>query len=162
MYIYSHIYLIYIYIYQGAGRILISDALSIIEKSNILEQVLRHIHLPWVIYNDHSHKDIQNEQILIFFGQLGTRTISSRKVFKEGSSNREALLDILEGRLQPCKENEFVMEHLVSLKKFCDMSSLDSIYTIVSKVKTFCKKCGKGNIKKELLVCSNCKFAACK
>lgn len=139
-------------------------ALGTIEKSNILEQVLRHIHLPWIdLYGPES-----KELILRFFGELGNSPTSLRKIFKEGSSNREVLLDILEGRLQPCRENEFVMDLLLSLKTLCDMSSLDTLKkeypngAYVSTLKSRCSKCEKVNMEQELLVCSNCKYTACK
>jgi len=95
-----------------------------------------------------------------FFITLASSSISLGKMFKAGSPSRDALVDVLEGRIKPCPENEHMMEILEALKKFLDMGltsgNPDDKYITMQKIK--CAKCGKQDPTQKLLVCGNCKF----
>ncbi|GFH53175.1 hypothetical protein CTEN210_09651 [Chaetoceros tenuissimus] len=125
-------------------------------KTGMLEQVLRHIHLPWTIADDNDSK----ERVRLFFITMASSSISLSKVFKAGSPSRDALVDILEGRIKPCAENEHVMEILEALKKFLDMglTSGNPDDRFISMKNIECAKCGKQDFLQKLLVCGSCKY----
>jgi hypothetical protein len=129
-------------------------------RSEILEQVLRNITLPWI------SNDEEEILILTFFKRLCCPNASLHKMFKRGSPCHNALLDILEGRVHPCEENKFVMAELYSLKRFLDLRSFKPIDAhipnpAIDKFRHTCTKCKKVDYSKQMLVCSKCKFVSC-
>ncbi|GFH53177.1 hypothetical protein CTEN210_09653 [Chaetoceros tenuissimus] len=140
-------------------------ALMMMHKTGILEQVLRHIHLPWtpIANNNKILAELKN-RIRFFFITIASCTISLSSIFKAGSPSRDALVDILEGRIKPCAENEHVIEILEALKKFLDMGltsgNPDDKY--ISRSSFCCTKCKEVDHSRKLLFCGNCKhFGYC-
>ncbi|GFH55150.1 hypothetical protein CTEN210_11626 [Chaetoceros tenuissimus] len=130
--------------------------------SEILEQVLRHITLPWLL-----EPFIVQEEHMIrnFFRTLCCPNVSMSKTFKRGSPLHNVLLDILEGRVRPCKENKFVMASLYSLKRFIDLRYFKLIDTNISnptieQFRRTCLKCKKVDHSKQMRVCAKCKFVS--
>ena len=131
--------------------------------SEILEQVLRYITLPWLL---EPFAIEEEDMIRDFFRRLCCPYASVHKTFKRGKPLHNALLDILQGHVRPCKENMFVMASLYSLKRFIDMRSFRPINTciqnpVIDKFRRTCLKCKKVDRSKQMLVCAKCKFVSC-
>lgn len=143
-----------------------TEGFSFIYESGILEQALRHIHLPWThgVYDDKEHM----VKLRTFLSSLATSTVSLRKIFREGSRCRQVLLDILEGRIRPCQQNEHALELLQTLKKFRDMGSLGTFDANFSdkydRPGGRCEHCGKMGCDsdRKFLSCGECKGVQCK
>ncbi|GFH55177.1 hypothetical protein CTEN210_11653 [Chaetoceros tenuissimus] len=134
-------------------------AFETVFRSGILEQVLLNINQPWIAADD------EEDMIFIsdFFRRLCCPTASMHKTFKQGSPCYNALLDILEGRLHPCKENKFIMDALFSLKNCIDLKACKPINTnaknkAIEMFRHTCTKCRKVDYSKEMSVCAKCKF----
>ena len=99
----------------------------------------------------------------MFFITVASSTISLGKMFKAGSPTRDALVDILQGRIKPCTENEHMIEVLEALKKFLDMGltsgNPDDKY--ISRWSFCCAKCKEADHSRKLLVCGKCKRSGC-
>ncbi|GFH49166.1 hypothetical protein CTEN210_05642 [Chaetoceros tenuissimus] len=135
-------------------------AIMMMHKTGMLEQVLRHIHLPWTfVTNNIDIKENVKNRIRFFFITVASSTISLGKMFKAGSPTRDALVDVLQGRIKPCAENEHMMEILEALKKFIDMglTSGNSDDQYISMTSFCCSKCEKVDYTRKLLVCGKCK-----
>ena len=76
-------------------------ALETMFQSGILEQVLRNINIPWLPCDEEKSWD-EEEGIIR----------NMHKTFKRGLPFHNAFLDILQGRIRPCKENKFVMVYI--------------------------------------------------
>ncbi|GFH55174.1 predicted protein [Chaetoceros tenuissimus] len=132
-------------------------AFETVFRSGILEQVLLNINEPWVDSDD------TEDMIRDFFIRLCCPTASMHKTFKQGSPCYNALLDILEGRLHPCKENKFIMDALFSLKNCIDLKACKPIKTnaknkAIEMFRHTCTKCRTKDYSKEMSVCAKCKF----
>ncbi|GFH53174.1 hypothetical protein CTEN210_09650 [Chaetoceros tenuissimus] len=138
----------------------IDKALMMMYKTGMLEQVLLYIHLPWTptVLND--FQDNFKNLARLFFITAASCSASLSSMFKAGSPSRDALIDVLEGRIKPCPENEHMMEVLGALKKFLDMGltsgNPDEKYISMQNIE--CAKCGMQDSTQKLLVCGNCKF----
>ena len=131
---------------HGTKETTIERKYMMMHKTGMLEQVLRHIHLPWTQTTNYEMLG----KIRFIFITIASSTFSLGKMFKVGSPSRDALVDILEGRIKPCPENEHMMEILEALKKFIDMV-----------LTSWCRKCLKRDLARKLLVCAKCKESAC-
>ncbi|GFH53172.1 hypothetical protein CTEN210_09648 [Chaetoceros tenuissimus] len=133
----------------------VDKAIMMMHKTGILEQVLRHIHLPWTLPTNN-----REELVRMFFITLASSSVSLGKIFKAGSPTRDALVDVLEGRIKPCPENEHMMEILEALKKFLDMGltsgNPDEKYLPRQRIE--CAMCKEVDQTRNLLVCGNCKL----
>lgn len=137
----------------------VDKAIMMMHKTGMLEQVLRHIYLPWTpLTNNNDNLDFCITTMRLFFITVASSTISLGKMFKAGSPTRDALVDILQGRIKPCTENEHMIEILEALKKFIDMglTSGNPDEKYISRQRIECAKCGKQDSK--LLVCAKCKL----
>ncbi|GFH58476.1 hypothetical protein CTEN210_14952 [Chaetoceros tenuissimus] len=84
-------------------------------------------------------------------------------MLKQGFPFHNALLDILQGRIRPCKENEFVMADLYTLGRFIDLTCFKPIDAhipnpAIAIFRHTCTKCRTVDHSKQLLVCARCKF----
>lgn len=120
-------------------------ALMMMHKTGMLEQVLRHIHLPWTTNLLGDLQDGCTNITRFFFLTVASSSASLCSMFKAGSPSRDALVDVLEGRIKPCAENEHMIEVLEALKKFLDMGltsgNPDEKYLSMQNYK--CKTCKK-------------------
>lgn len=129
-------------------------------QSEILEQVLRNITIPWVF------DDAGEVLMLTFFRRLCCPIVTKHKTFKRGSPCHNALLDILRGRVRPCKENKFAIADLYALGRFLDLKSFKPVDVhipnpAIDKFRHTCAKCKKVDYSKQMLVCAKCKFVSC-
>ena len=133
-------------------------------KTGMLEQVLRHIHLPWTTNLLGDLQDGCKKITRFFFLTVASSSASLCSMFKAGSPSRDALVDVLEGRIKPCAENEHMIEVLEALKKFLDMglTSGNPDEKYLSRQNYECKKCEKQDWTRELLVCGKCQYVGCK
>ena len=150
----------HVLIKHGTKTISIERKYIMMHKTGMLEQVLRHIHLPWTQTTNHEMLG----KIRFIFITIASSTFSLSKMFKAGSPSRDALVDILEGRIKPCPENEHIMEILEALKKFIDMGLTSGNPDSDGYIPThhfWCRKCLKRDLTRKLLVCAKCKESAC-
>ncbi|GFH53173.1 hypothetical protein CTEN210_09649 [Chaetoceros tenuissimus] len=138
----------------------VDKAIMMMHKTGMLEQVLRHIHLPWTTSLLNERQDCVKNTPRFFFITAASCSASLSSMFKAGSPTRDALVDILQGRIKPCAENEHMMEVLYALKKFIDMGltsgNPDEKYTSMQRIA--CARCGKQDSTQKLLVCGSCKL----
>ena len=102
-------------------------ALETMFRSGILEQVLRNINIPWLPCDEEKSWDEEEGIIRNLFEDLCCPTVCMHKTFKRGLPFQNSLLDILQGRIRPCKENEFVMVYIYTLGRFIDLMSFKPI-----------------------------------
>lgn len=142
----------------------VDKAIMMTHKTGMLEQVLRHIHLPWTpLTNNNDNLDFCINSMRLYFITVASSTIGLGKMFKAGSHSRDALVDILQGRIKSCPENEHMMEILEALKKFIDMglTSGNPDEKYISMSSFCCSKCEKVDDTQKLLVCAKCKRSGC-
>lgn len=143
---------------HGTKKISIEKRFMMMHKTGMLEQVLRYIHLPWTQTTNNEMR----EKMRFVFITLASSTISLSNMFKAGSPSRDALVDILEGRIKPCPENKHMMEILEALKKFIDMGlTSGNPDGYIPERHVYCAKCKKGDPTRKLQVCARCKEIPC-
>ena len=139
-------------------------ALMMMHKTGMLEQVLRHIYLPWTTSLLGDLQDGFKKITRFFFITVASSSATLCSMFKAGSPSRDALVDVLQGRIKPCPQNEHVMEILEALKKFIDMGLISGNpdEKFIPPQRYTCEKWMKQDFTKKLLVCGNCKHVGCK
>lgn len=148
-----------------------AKTLIMIAKSGILEQVLLHIHLSWSpLVDEPTVLEEYNSLVQEIFGILNSYATVLHKIFKEGTGCHNALNAIVQDRiLRPCKENEHMMEFLLSIKKISDLSHYKTVEkqggkdeVVIDIARHTCAKCNTVDREHHLLVCGKCKGVGCK